>query len=125
MKTDNIYFAVASITTDKKYTKDSGLRLYGKIPLYDYCMYSKPLKPVLVLYKTDLYGGKTLIDLNTKQKYTFDVSSNIGKIFINPKTLQRFNMVAENVKPNLSKRKILKMGNKILNDLNKKMNEEE
>ena len=124
MKTDNIYFAVASITTDKKNTKDSGLRLYG-VPLYDYCIYSKPLKPVLVLYRYDKYEGKTLIDLNTKEEYSFNVPSNIGKIFINPKSLQRFNMVTENVKPSLSKRKILKMGNKILNYLNKKMNEEE
>ena len=120
MKTDNVYFAGASITIEKKYTKDSGLRLFGKIPLYDYCMYSKPLKPVLVLYKTNEYGEKILIDLNTKQKYSFEVPSTIGKIFINSTTLRSFNLTTGNTKTNLSKKKILKMGNQIINDLTKK-----
>ena len=124
MKTYNVYFAVTCITTDIEYTKDSGLRYCG-IPLYDYCMNLKPLKPVLVLYKTNEYGSKTIIDLNTKQKYSFEVPSSIGKIVVSSESLQPFNAVTENVKPNLSKRKILKIGNKILNDLNKKMNEEE
>ena len=60
------------------------------------------------------------VDLNTNDNLKFKMTTKIGNIFVNPDTLQPFNVITGNRKVNLSKRKIKKLGNPILNKLNKK-----
>ena len=59
------------------------------------------------------------MDLNTNENLKFKMTTKIGNIFVNPDTLQPFNVITGNRKVNLSKRKIKKLGNPILNKLNK------
>ena len=121
MKTDNIYFVDAKIVTDKKRLDTYSWTIYD-LPLFDYEIYSRDFKKILVLYKTDKYGNNYVVNLNTKEKLGFEVPSEIGKIYIESKSLYPFNKVVQNNKPNLSKRKILKMGNPILNEINEEGN---
>ena len=123
MKTDNIYIAMLNVVTERKKGNASGFRLYG-IPIYNYMITSKPLKPVLILYKKDKYGGSIIKDLNTKDEYSFQIPSERGSIFVNSESLYPFNSLIDNPKSNLSKRKILKMGNHIINETIKQMKEE-
>ena len=118
MKTDNIYFADANIVIKKERLESYSLSFYNK-RVYDYKKYYKKLKKILILYKKDKNGHRVAIDLNTKEKLGFKLPSKTGDIFINPDTLVPFNEISGNEKVNLTKRKIKKLGNPILNELNK------
>ena len=113
MKTNQIYFADASLTIDKEYKDTYSFKFCG-IHLYDFTIFYKPLKKVLVLYKENEYGKCIAIDLNTKEKYPCEVPCDVGKVFVTPQSLEAFNKVTGNEKANLSKRKIKKLGNKKL-----------
>ena len=104
--------------------KESGYCIYN-IPIHDYIITSKPIKPVLILCKSDKYGERIIKNLNTKEEYSFKAHSHIGNIFVNSASLYPFNNIVDNPKSNLSKRKILKMGNQIINETKKKIKEED
>jgi len=124
MKTDNVYVAILNIVKEIEKGDYSGFRLCG-VPLYDSRILYKPLKPVLVLYKTNEYGEVVVKDLNSKDNYSLEIPFQVGKVFVNSASLYPFNKLIDNPKSNLSKRKILKMGNQIINETMKKMKEEE
>lgn len=121
MKTDDIYFADVSIITSKERLDTYTLSPRYGIRIYDYKIYYQILKKILILYKEDKYGDGFAIDLNTNRKLKFGPSKlKIGDVFINVDTLDPFNVITGNEKVNLTKRKILKLGNPILNETNKR-----
>ena len=113
MKTDNVYFADAYITTKIENTYElTGYSLFG-FPEYRYVIHSKELKKILILYKNKS-SENIAIDLNTNIKYGLQVPSRVGKIYIRSESLIPFNSITGNTKANLTKRKIKKIGNQEL-----------
>ena len=100
MNTNNVYYADAYIVISRK---DNGDTIHIR---------SKELKPVLVLYKKNIFGKVIAKDLNNNKKYGFSATGlKIGKIWCDLSSLQPFNKRCNNIQNNLSKRKIKEIGN--------------
>lgn len=81
------------------------------------------LRYALVQIKNDQLGNLVALDLNTKDIYMLDLPNASGKIFIMKNSLVPLKKIYPNEKKNLAKRKILKIGNIKINELNKKKKE--
>jgi len=118
MKTDNIYIAPLSISTDVKFEGNFRDFLLG--PGVKHIVKFKFLRYTLV--KID--EAYPVIDLKTKKEYYYGLPTSTGEIFINPNKKIPFNEIYLDVPRKLSKRKILKMGNQVIEEIYKKKNEE-
>ncbi len=75
---------------------------------------------VLVNVKNDSLGNVVAFDLNTKDTYVLQLPNNSGKLFIIKDSLIPLKRVYPDVKKNISKSKVLKLGNTKIKELNKK-----
>ena len=116
MKTDNIY--IGKLACSKKVDYDG--------TLYDYFCGSgirqhveyQPIKYVIVK-KIEDWGNTIAIDLKTKKKYLCELPIEKGVLFVSPSKMFPFEGFYPDAPRNLSKRKILEMGNAVIDAINK------
>ena len=122
MKTHNIYIADLAITTSVEF--EGSMRDYIFGPGVKTIAACKSLKYVLVRQKINTYGKIEFKDFKTKEKYSLKLPTSSGKIFINTDKIYPFSSFYPDVKENLPKRKILKMGNDAISRIIKTENKQ-
>lgn len=118
MKTKNIYIAQLAISEDIT-VNGSLFDYYFGLGIHRSVEYRK-IKYILVKTKEDIYGDLIGKDLNTNKKYLCEVPFFEGKLFIPTTEMLAFDAIYPDAKPNLSKKKILKMGNYAIQEQIKK-----
>lgn len=121
MKTDNIYFATLALTTKVNYIGDLSDYFYGPgiIKRTTY----KDINLILVRVTNNICGEAIAKDLNTNKKYKIALACDKGKLFIPSDSLLSFDAVYKGQKKNLSKRKVLKLGNDAIKAVKEHHNE--
>ena len=121
MKTENIYIAKLGYAT----------KVDKKGDLYDYyfgegmrhIVHYVPVKYVIV--KKDEFSYKMAIDLETKKKYSYELPTSAGVLYLPHSKMIPFYAIYPEEKANLSKKKILMLGRQALKELEKVENEQE
>lgn len=113
MKTDNIYYGIVRVSTN---VKKEGNYFWDGITS---TTFSTGFKPVLVLVKKNIAGKTIVKDLNTNEKYTTVIPLEIGKLFIKMDQMIAFGLLYENIPAKLSKKEVLEIGNKGLEEIRK------
>ena len=118
MKTDNVYIAELVIST----------RIQHNGTLEDYYfgngihkkVYHHPLKYVVV----KKVNSHKAIDLVTKKNYLCELPCSVGVLYLPPSKMIAFDAIYPDAKRNLPKKKILEMGNQVIEEIYKAKEEE-
>ena len=120
MKTDNVYIAKLGYST----------KVDKKGDLYDY-YFGKGMRHIVhyipvkyVIVKKDEFSYKKAIDLETKKKYSYDLPTNAGVLYLPHSKMLPFDAIYPEEKANLSKKKILTLGKQAIEEFEKIENEQ-
>lgn len=69
----------------------------------------------IMILKRDIFGQKYMKDLNNGKKYKVKLPTKVGVLYVSRTYLKSFNKTLNNETRNLSKKKILELGNKYIN----------
>ena len=112
MKTDNIYVSILALSEEIRYKGTLEDYIFGDG--IEHSVRYEKIKYILVKTKENLSSTLVGTDLNTNKKYLCELPLEKGRLFIPPERMIPFDAIYPNEKRNLSKRKIKKLGNEVI-----------